>query len=167
MRMSAGIEWAVHCCVVLAGSDGPVTAARLAELHDVSRTSLAKHLQALAGAGIVEATEGRSGGYVLTRPPSNVTLWDVVQAVEGRGSVFRCTEIRQRGPLAASAESCTRACAVARAMHDAEQAYRAALGGTTIADLVDQVEADSGPGALATVTAWLRRTDDPDASAGY
>ena len=51
MKLSAGIEWAVHCCVVLSQADGPVTAPRLAEFHGISRTYLAKHLQQLSRAG--------------------------------------------------------------------------------------------------------------------
>ncbi|MEK0099224.1 transcriptional regulator, partial [Streptomyces sp. A475] len=48
MKMSGGVEWALHCCVVLTVADEPVPAARLAELHDVSPSYLAKQMQALA-----------------------------------------------------------------------------------------------------------------------
>jgi DNA-binding IscR family transcriptional regulator len=44
MRMSSGVEWASHCCVVLSRADGPVSTARLAEFYDVSPTYLAKQL---------------------------------------------------------------------------------------------------------------------------
>src|SRR4051794_18004008 len=102
MRMSAGVEWAVHCCIVLSQADEPVPAQRLAEFHGVSRTYLAKHLQELARAGLVTASEGRVGGYALTRPAGEITVLDVVLAIEGDESTFRCTEIRQNGPLPAS-----------------------------------------------------------------
>jgi hypothetical protein len=36
--MSAGVEWAIHCRVVLSQADGPVCAQRLAEFHGISRT---------------------------------------------------------------------------------------------------------------------------------
>nr|WP_284291211.1 Rrf2 family transcriptional regulator [Angustibacter aerolatus] len=61
--MTAGVEWAVHCCVAMSRADGPVPSARLADLHGVSRTYLAKHLQSLTRAGIVRSVEGRDGGY--------------------------------------------------------------------------------------------------------
>jgi Rrf2 family protein len=135
VKLSAGVEWAVHCCVVLSQADQPVPSARLAELHGVSRTYLAKHLQALARAGIAQPTEGRDGGYVLMRSPSAVTVLEVVQAIDGPEPAFRCTEIRQQGELAAPPEQCRTMCGVARVMADAERAWRTTLAGTTIADL--------------------------------
>ena len=53
--MSAGVEWALHCCVVLIAARQPVPAGRLAELHDVSGTYLAKQLQELSRAGLVRS----------------------------------------------------------------------------------------------------------------
>lgn len=153
--MSGGVEWALHCCVVLTSVEGPVPAARLAQLHDVSPTYLAKQLQALSRAGLVRSVQGKSGGYVLTRSPASITVLDVVEAIDGPDAAFTCTEIRQRGPMAAPPESCTTPCAIARAMAAAESAWRNALRSVTIADLVCDVEADSGDGALAGIGTWL------------
>ena len=77
MKLSAGVEWAIHCCVVLSQADGPVPAHRLAEFHGVSRTYLAKSLQALSRAGLVSSTEGRVGGYVLDRDEAGAAFHDV------------------------------------------------------------------------------------------
>ena len=84
MKMSTGVEWAVHCCVVLSQAEDPVPAQRLAEFHGISRTYLAKHLQQLSRAGLVSSTEGRVGGYVLTRPAAEISVLDVVQAIDGK-----------------------------------------------------------------------------------
>lgn len=157
MKMSAGVEWAIHCCVVLSQADGPVPAQRLAEFHGISRTYLAKHLQHLSRAGLVSSTEGRVGGYVLTRPAAEITVLDVVRAIEGREPAFRCTEIRQNGPLPASPEVCRRACGVARVMHAAEQAWRDSLRGVSVADLADSVTLDVGPDTFPRVREWLAR----------
>jgi Rrf2 family protein len=155
MKMSGGVEWAVHCCVVLSEAEGPVPAQRLAEFHGISRTYLAKHLQALSRAGLVSSTEGRVGGYVLTRPADQVTVLDIVLAVDGREQAFRCTEIRQNGPLPASAEACSRPCGVARVMHAAERAWRASLKEVTVADLAASVTADVGAGTFPALRGWL------------
>jgi Rrf2 family protein len=155
VKLSGGVEWALHCCVVLTTATAPVPAARLAELHDVSGSYLAKQLQALSRAGLVGSVQGKAGGYVLTRAPERITVLDVVTAVDGPQPAFVCTEIRRRGPLAAPAESCTRPCAIASAMAGAEAAWRSALRATTIADLARSVDEDSGPTALAGVRAWL------------
>jgi Rrf2 family protein len=156
MKLSGGVEWALHCCVVLsAARNEPVAVARLAELHDVSATYLAKQMQALSRAGIVRSTQGYSGGYTLTRAPEAITVLDVVEAVDGARSAFVCTEIRQRGPMATPAEACTKPCAVNRAMIAADQAWRAALRGVTIADLANDVTTDNGSDVLTSVGAWL------------
>ncbi|MFC3502729.1 RrF2 family transcriptional regulator [Micromonospora krabiensis] len=160
MKLSGGVEWALHCCVVLTTATEPVPAARLAELHDVSGSYLAKQLQALSRAGLVTSVQGKSGGYVLTRTPDRITVLDVVVAVDGAQPTFVCTEIRQRGPLASPAEACTRPCPVARAMAGADAAWRAALREITIADLAHDVDEDYGPTALAGIRAWLGGPDD-------
>ncbi|MGW1035058.1 RrF2 family transcriptional regulator [Streptomyces antibioticus] len=154
--MSGGVEWALHCCVVLTSVREPVPAARPAALHDISPTYLAKQLRALSRAGLIRSVQGRSGGYALTRAPEQITVLDVVDAVDGPGAAFVCTEIRQRGPLATPAEACTAPCPIARAMAGAEAARREALRAISIADLAKDVESDSGAGALEGVGAWLR-----------
>src|SRR5260221_3138419 len=100
MQLGQGVEWALHCCTVLAlvPPGNAVPAARLAEYHGVPPAYLAKHLQALAQVGIVESVAGRNGGYRLARPARDIALIDVVDAVEGADPAFRCTEIRRRGP---------------------------------------------------------------------
>src|SRR4051812_15622809 len=144
MKMSGGVEWALHCCVVLTAADRPVPSARLAELHDVSGSYLAKQLQALARAGLIHSVQGHAGGYQLTRPATEITVLDVVEAVDGPSPAFSCTEIRQRGPLATPAADCRLPCGVHRAMMAADEAWRASLRGVTIADLARTVTDDVG-----------------------
>jgi Rrf2 family protein len=153
--MSGGVEWALHCCVVLTSVHEPAPAARLAQLHDVSPSYLAKQLQALSRAGLVRSVQGKAGGYVLTRSPELITVLDIVEAVDGPGPAFVCTEIRQRGPLAATPQSCTAPCAITRAMAGAEAAWRDALRSVSVADLARDVGSDYGPGALAVYGTWL------------
>jgi Rrf2 family protein len=154
--MSAGVEWSIHCCVILSQADGSVSAQRLAEFHGISRTYLAKSLQALSRAGLVQTTEGRVGGYALDRPPTEITMLDVVLAVEGDAPAFCCTEIRQNGPFGALPEACTRPCGIAQAMADAEQAWRASLARVTISDLAAQVTAGIDQPTRTAMRQWLR-----------
>jgi Rrf2 family protein len=153
--MSGGVEWALHCCVVLTSVAEPVPATKLAELHDVSASYLAKQLQALSRAGLVRSVQGKAGGYILTREPASITVLDVVEAVDGPGQAFTCTEIRQRGPLATPAESCTAPCPIARTMARADAAWREALRAVSITDLVQDVVSVSGPPTMARIGAWL------------
>ena len=158
MRISDGVEWAVHLCGVLtAVPEGRgLPAARLAEFHDLPPAYLAKHLQALSRAGIVTADRGVKGGYRLGRAPSQISLLDIVLAIDGSQPAFRCTEIRQRGPCAAAPSACRTACAIARAFLAAEAAWREALAGVTIAEMaaVAAAEAFDDKRRLA-FRAWL------------
>ncbi|MBN9103056.1 MAG: Rrf2 family transcriptional regulator [Pseudonocardia sp.] len=159
MKMSGGVEWGLHCCVVLSGVSGspePVSAARLAEFHDVSPTYLAKQMQLLSRAGLVRSTQGQAGGYLLTRPATEITVLQVVEAIDGGQPAFRCTEVRQRGPLAAPPQSCTAPCGIAAVMDAADRAWRAALAAVSIADLAADLARTVGAGTLPRVREWLR-----------
>lgn len=164
--MSEGVEWAVHACTVLAllPEGAALPAPALAEYHEVPGPYLAKHLQALSAAGIVTSARGRRGGYRLARPAEEVSVLDVVLAVEGDEAAFTCTEVRRRGPVAAPPEACRRPCGIAATMWAAEQAWRDTLAATTVADLVadllDHLGTTLGPEALVEITgragAWLQ-----------
>jgi DNA-binding IscR family transcriptional regulator len=75
--------------------------------------------------------------------------------VEGPEPAFRCTEIRQRGPLPAPASACRVPCAVAAAMTRAEDAWRAGLAETTVADLAAEVDRHRA-GTVDRAARWLR-----------
>jgi DNA-binding IscR family transcriptional regulator len=78
-----------------------------------------------------------------------------VLAIEGPEPAFRCTEIRQNGPLPATGAACAQPCGVARVMLAAEQAWRHSLAGVTVAALAATVTADSGPGTFPAIRQWL------------
>lgn len=136
MKMSAGVEWALHCCLNLAllGPGAAMPAARLATFHDLPPAYLNKQLQALVRAGVVASVPGRNGGFRLTRDPSQITLLDVVTAIEGSQPAFRCTEIRTQGP-SGSWGTADAVCTIDAAMRKAELAWRRALAGQTLADI--------------------------------
>src|SRR3978361_1558673 len=98
MKLGEGVEQAIHCVAVLSGMapTGVVAASALAEHHGISTSYLLKHLQSLVSASILKAVAGPRGGYRLARSPEEITLLDIVLAVEGPEPAFRCAEIRKR-----------------------------------------------------------------------
>jgi Rrf2 family protein len=158
MRLGEGVEWAIHCCTFLAvlPPGGSLPAARLAEFHGVPPAYLAKHLQALARAGIVVAVPGAKGGYALGRPADEITMLDIVDAIEGAAPAFTCTEIRQRGPAAVEAAKYRRPCSIARAMWDAEHAWRAELKKRTVGEIARGLAGDVAPEAAVKTAAWYQ-----------
>jgi Rrf2 family protein len=157
MRLSDGVEWGVHSCTILASlpADAALPAAKLAEYHGVPAAYLAKHLQALARAGILETTKGPKGGYRLARPPAEITLLEVVEAIDGDESAFRCTEIRRRGPLAMPAREYRKPCGIHAAFDRADDAWRAELRATTIADMFMGVLRDVPRPTLEKGARWI------------
>ena len=152
MKLPPSTEWALHCCWLLAQSDGaPVPRRRLAEFFDLPEPYLAKVLKSLVNADVLESVPGSAGGYRLSRPASKTRVLDVVEALTGPERAFRCAEIRQRGPVGLSRSQCHAPCRIAAVMADAEAAYRESLAKTTLKDLIAETSKPSADRVLR----WL------------
>ncbi|GAB1380608.1 Rrf2 family transcriptional regulator [Pararhodobacter aggregans] len=157
-KMSDGVEAALHSALVLAAvPEGKVLTGRsLATLHGVSESYLLKHLRALAAAGVVEAVPGPRGGYRLAREPGQITLLDIVEAIDGAEPAFLCREIRRRGPGKAQDPCVYKSdCFIKTRMLGAEQAWRAALRAQSLADLVADGERQIDPGNKEAVARFI------------
>jgi Rrf2 family protein len=138
VKLPASTEWVLHCATTLAQLDPGATASakQLAEYYDIPGPYLAKQLQALVRAGVLAATTGPRGGFRLGRPAAEITLLDIVEAVDGAASPYECREIRQRGRGALAPEDCRDTCILARKMADAHDAWRQSLAAVTLADIL-------------------------------
>ncbi len=159
MKLGEGVEQAAHCVALLTRLSGEslLPAAALAEFHGVSRSYLLKHLQALSGAGILQTVPGPNGGYRLAKQPADITLLDIVLAVEGRQPAFRCKEIRRAGPNPLPKKCFTAPCQINAAMQRAERAYRDELRRITIADLVAELDREDDGTVAARGCAFLSK----------
>jgi Rrf2 family protein len=84
MRVSAKADYAVRAAAELAAAEeGPVKGERLAEAQDIPLQVLEHILLELKHHGIVRARRGAKGGYWLARPAEEVTIAEIVRAVEG------------------------------------------------------------------------------------
>jgi len=153
--MNEGVEWAAHACALLAllPEGKALSAAALAEFHELPRAYMAKHMQALAKAGVVVSIKGPRGGYRLARPADAVSLWDVRVAIEGPGPDFRCQEIRRNGPC--PSHDTGKPCTIAKAFWDAERAYQAQARSVAIADIVASLAAGVNPARAERFNTWL------------
>jgi Rrf2 family transcriptional regulator, cysteine metabolism repressor len=64
----------------------------IARTQDLSESYLENILIALKNAGVINAIRGAQGGYVLRRPASDITLFDVVEALEGSFAPVECVK---------------------------------------------------------------------------
>ena len=164
MKISNTVEWAIHCCSLLAGlPEGKnLTGKELAEFHDVPHPYLAKALQALSNDGILMTVSGPKGGYKLGRKPDKISLLDIVLSIEGEDSCFECTEIRQQGPSALKQSSSYKApCLIASAMWRAEKVWRKELDKIKLTHLTDRVVKEVDPRQLKKVEAWVEKKINP------
>jgi Rrf2 family protein len=159
MRLSEGVEWGVHCAalVALIPPDTALSAARLAEYHGIPAAYLAKHLQALSRAEVLQAVPGPRGGYRLARAATEISVLDVVEAIDGNEPAFVCTEIRRRGPTALPAREYRVPCAIHVVMDRADAAWRAELAATSLADVVAAVGRGAPPKAIEKGIDWFRK----------
>jgi len=85
MIYTGSAKYAIRAMVRLAIEEGtgqPVSAAKVAEAEQVPPYYLAKVLQDLSRAGLLNSARGRGGGFCLSRPADEITLMEVVSAVE-------------------------------------------------------------------------------------
>jgi Rrf2 family protein len=85
MRVSAKTDYALRAAVELAAAPAgtPVKGERLATSQSIPLRFLENILLQLRHAGIVESRRGADGGYQLARPPTEITLADVIRAIDG------------------------------------------------------------------------------------
>ena len=158
MKMSEGVEWTAHACVLLAALPKGVglPANALAEFHALAPAYMAKHMQALARAGVVESVRGAGGGYRLARAPRDISLWDIVEAIEGVEPAFRCVEIRQQGPCVTPQGDFRKPCEIHSAFARAENAWRIELKSVSLADMAAEVARKTTPQKRALLTQWIK-----------
>ncbi len=85
MKLTRGGEYGIRGVLYLAGQDdGKISMlSAIAKAQDVPPRFLAKIFQALAKAGVVKSHRGAKGGFSLARPASEITIKDVIEAIEG------------------------------------------------------------------------------------
>jgi Rrf2 family protein len=84
VRVSAKADYAIRAAVELAAAgDGPVKGDRIAQAQEIPPNFLENILVDLRNAGLVASRRGAEGGYWLARPADQVSLADVIRAVDG------------------------------------------------------------------------------------
>ena len=151
MKVSAKSDYAIRAAVELAASgDGPVKGERIAAAQGIPANFLENILADLRNSGLVASRRGAEGGYWLARPAAEISLADVIRAVDGPLAAVRGQRSEQV-VYAGSAESLRDVWIAVRA------SLRSVLERTTLADV-----------AAGTLPPEVRAlADDPDAWAQH
>ncbi|NTU70303.1 MAG: Rrf2 family transcriptional regulator [Coriobacteriia bacterium] len=136
MRLTAKSEYGVLASIDLACNfgDGPVSAREIAERRAIPPRFLEQLFVALRRAGIVTAVRGAKGGFVLTRDPSEITVLDVVEALEGPLQASVCDSGRESGCVKSGS------CAAGPVWARATAALKDVFDSTTLASLAGTQE---------------------------
>ncbi|WP_057915906.1 Rrf2 family transcriptional regulator [Peribacillus muralis] len=127
MKFSRGTNYALHTMLHLALSSStnkPVGVQQLAEQQNVSQAYLSKILTKLVKEGMVSSVSGAKGGYSLPYNWESISFLDIIQAIDGKASLFDCHF--EHGP----------GCPIEKVMVSAEEKMEEKLRKTTIADLI-------------------------------
>ena len=131
MMFSQTVEYALRAMVVLADADGePRTNVQIAAASRVPAGYLSKVMQALGRAGLVNAQRGKNGGFTLLSDPAELSILDVVNAVDPIPRIKRCPlGIPQHG---------VRLCVLHRKLDNALELVEEAFRATSLQELVAQ-----------------------------
>lgn len=136
-------EYALIAMCHLANRPDEVVSARdIAEQHAVPLPLLMNVLKSLNQAGIISSVRGARGGYRLQVDPADVTLNDLVEAIEGPVRLVPCAPTEDH-----DGRACERMhmCTIRKPLHRVHHAFQEFLAGVTIAEL-------AAPGACLNLT---------------
>lgn len=92
LKLSKRVEYALFAVQMMAHRPGDIVSAKdVAARFDISFTLVSKVLQQLVRAGYVRSYQGVQGGYALAVPATDISIADIIQAVEGgSGAIVNC-----------------------------------------------------------------------------
>lgn len=143
MKFSARVSYGLRAACVLAEhyGDGLVLGKEISEAEGLPSAYLEQIMASLRRADLVGGTRGARGGYALTRPPEEITLTDLITALEGPIQLSEC-------PGGPSCCSTPEVCAVREAYAEGEAALREVFDNRRLSDLVARREELRGGSAM-------------------
>lgn len=135
MRLSTKSRYGLRAMLVLAHKSGeePVMTKVIADKQNLPVTYLEQLMLTLRKAGLVVATRGAKGGYVLAQAPESISLCDIVESLEGPLDIADCQDV----------SNCCEApeyCALKEVFAKANLALREVFSSRTLAQLLEEQE---------------------------
>jgi Rrf2 family protein len=132
MKLSTKARYGLRAITEIAKTYGDVPAKRkdIAEKQGISDSYLENLLIVLKNIRLVETTRGSNGGYVLCRPPSKITVLEIVEALDGPLDLVDCIS---------DEKNCEKSkkCSARVVWEEMSRLLRQNLGQKTIQDLLD------------------------------
>ncbi len=116
----------------------------------IPKSFLAKIFQDLAKAGLLRSQRGAGGGFILARPPTKISILEVIEAIDGKIALQRCLG---EGPDCEKRESC----ALCGLFEEAQDRLKEVFRNTSLADLASrQSHAEASFAAKSAAKSTLR-----------
>lgn len=141
LKLSRLTDYAVAAMVSLGGAGGAETSACIAARIGVPEPTVAKVLKSLAARGLISSRRGLNGGYRLDRALSEISIGEVIIAIDGPIAVVSCVE-----GTGAGCEN--QLCPLVGRWDPVNRAIHQALSAITLADMAESATPPS-PGAFA------------------
>ncbi|MGD0283766.1 MAG: Rrf2 family transcriptional regulator [Dissulfurispiraceae bacterium] len=91
MEITRETDYAIRCILYLSGKQGEISMVEdIAREMQIPKSFLAKIVQKLSRASLVKSFRGVKGGFQLAMPPADISLLDVVEAIEGKVAMNVC-----------------------------------------------------------------------------
>lgn len=136
MKLSTKARYGLRAITEIAKFYGGAPAKRkeIAERQGLSDSYLENLLIVLKNIRIIETTRGSNGGYVLCRAPSEISVLEIVEALEGPLDLVECVS---------SSKSCEKSdrCSSRMVWRELSELWRKSLSSKTLQDLLDQENA--------------------------
>ena len=110
---------------------GPVSLRKLTERQCISMKYMEQIIPLLKASGLIRSARGPHGGYVLAKEPREISLHDIVQALEGSWSLVDCLDDYTLCDR-------TKECVTYEIWHDVQTAIYKILDSTTLADMIER-----------------------------
>ncbi len=164
MRLTQRTEYALRALIELVerqtAGPAPVTVAELAQAQALPERFLGQALRDLAHAGLLRLQRGNGGGVWLARSPEDISVLEVIEAIEGRVSLAGCMDQPPSCPL-------TGRCRLERVLGEAQAAMTRVLHKATLAALAQVAPPGTGPPAQRNGGATGDRRQVAAGSAGH
>jgi len=137
--LSKKAKYALQACLSLAGEQAglPILISVLAERDGIPKKFLEIILLDLRNAGLLASRKGKGGGYLLARPPENITIGQIVRLMDGPLAPVPCVS-------ATAYQACSdchdeRGCGIRMVMKDVRDAIAGILDKTSLADTLERM----------------------------
>ena len=124
-----GLRAMLH--MALSPKEGVIMSRGIAESENLPETYLEQLMLSLRKAGLLSATRGSRGGYMLTKSPKDITLAEIVEALEGPLKIVNCTDVPNccNGPGS---------CALKDVFDEVNDALYSAMNNISLGDIADR-----------------------------